>query len=241
MRILVFGGTTEGRVLAEQLAERHSLTVCVATELGAEELKGLPCEVRTGRLDAGEMAELARGFDLVADATHPYAAEATVNIAAACRAAGVPCRRVLRSASPEEDCVRVESCRAAAEYLAASGGNVLVTTGSKELKAFAGLDPVRLYPRVLPTHEALSVCEEMRIPHRNILAMQGPFSLEMNLAVLRQYDIRYLVTKDGGKPGGFSEKREAARRAGAELILVGRPEDSGICLEQLLSELEEMA
>ena len=91
---------------------------------------------------------------------------------------------------------------------------------------------------MLPTHEALELCEEMGIPHRNILALQGPFSLKMNIAMLEQYRISYLVTKDGGKAGGFDEKRQAAEETGAQLILVGRPPDQGISMEQLLRELE---
>ena len=242
MKTLIFGGAAEGRLLAGLVpALGHDVTVQVATELGAEELKGCPCRVRTGRLDAREMTELVREFDLVIDATHPYAAEASRNIRQACRAADVPLRRVLRAASEPGDCVRVGSCGEAADYLSGRPGNVLIATGSKELPAYGSLDPGRLYPRVLPTHEALSVCEKMGIAHSHILALQGPFSLEMNAAMLRQYRIRYLVTKDGGKQGGFEEKREAARRCGAELILVARPEDSGISMEELMAELEGMA
>ena len=65
----------------------------------------------------------------------------------------------------------------------------------------------------------------MHIPLRNIIAMQGPFSTECNIALIRQYQIRYLVTKDGGREGGFGQKREAALRTGIPMILIDRPED----------------
>ena len=240
MNILIFGGTTEGRLLAERLTAHHAVTVSVATALGAEELRRLPCEISVGRLDQAQMAALAERFDLVIDATHPYAQEATKNISAASQAVSVPFRRVLRGESEAAACIRADNCAGAADYLMDRPGNILIATGSKELRAYGGLDPERLYPRVLPTHEALSACEALHIPHRNILALQGPFSLEMNVAMLRQYAIRYLVTKDGGVPGGFPEKLEAAQTAGAELILVGRPADEfGVSMEQLLAELEE--
>ena len=63
----------------------------------------------------------------------------------------------------------------------------------------------------------------------NILltTMQGPFSEELNRAIIRQYRIRYLVSKDGGVPGGFPEKAAACRETGTELILLRRPEESG--------------
>ena len=89
------------------------------------------------------------------------------------------------------------------------------------------IDPERLYPRILPSHASLDACEQFGIPHRNIIAMQGPFSSELNRAIIHQYRIRYLVSKDGGVPGGFPEKAEAARETGTELILLCRPEETG--------------
>jgi len=238
MRLLIFGGTTEGRILADRLSERgHCVTVSVATPLGAEELRGISCRILEGQLDSADMTELARRYDLVIDATHPYAREASGNIAAACGAAGVPMRRVLRDPSEIQGCVYTESCREAAEYLRERAGNILLTTGSKDLGAFAELAAERLFPRVLPTHDALDKCEQLGIPHKNILALQGPFSLEMNLAMIRQYQIRFLVTKDGGGAGGFHEKQEAAVGTGTELIVVGRPDECGISMEELLREL----
>lgn len=53
--------------------------------------------------------------------------------------------------------------------------------------------------------------------------MQGPFSTEINEAMLRQYQCRYLVTKDTGLAGGFPEKMEACRRAGVIPVIIGRP------------------
>ncbi len=242
MNLLIFGGTTEGRILAETLVNQgHQVTVSVATSLGAEELGGIPCTVWEGRLEEAAMEERVRAFDLVIDATHPYAEEVSRHIRKACTKTGVPLRRVLRAASREEDCIRVDSCKAAAEYLNRRPGNVLIATGSKALRDYGCLAPERMYPRVLPTHAALNICEEMGIPHRNILALQGPFTLAMNVAMLEQYHISYLVTKDGGTVGGFTEKQQAARQAGAQLILVGRPPDSGESMEQLLRELEEWA
>lgn len=242
MRLLIFGGTTEGRVLAGALAgQGHAVTVRVATDIGAEELAGLPIQVLAGRLNTEEMKPAVCGFDMVIDATHPYAVEVTRNIRAACEQTGVPLRRILREESRAEDCVAVESCGAAADYLAGTEGNVLVATGAKELHEFGKLDPARMFARVLPTHAGLEACEAIGLAHRNILALQGPFTRAMNIAMLEQYHIRYLVTKDGGKAGGFQEKLEAARAAGAELILVGRPPDDGVSMEEILLECKEVS
>ncbi len=243
MKILIFGGTTEGRQLAARVAALGAETaVSVATALGAEELEGIPgLTVLTGRRDAAAMAALAVGCTLCVDATHPYAREATANIRAACAAAGTPLHRLLRPASRAEGAVQMADCGEAAAYLAARPGNVLLATGAKELPAFAGLDRTRLFARVLPTHESLAACEALNLPHKNILALQGPFTQKMNEAMLEQYRIAWLVTKDGGRAGGFDEKLAAARNAGAQLLLVGRPpEEDGETMEEILRRIKEL-
>ena len=254
LRVLVFGGTTEGRVLAERLAARAGFDACVsvATALGTEELEGpAACgavRVVQGRLDEDGIARLAAGFDACVDATHPYAVEVSRNVRAACARAGVPVLRVARPGGdaadgvPADDgCVRVASAAEAAAFLAGERGSVLLAVGSKELPAFAGIDSRRLFARVLPTHEALQACEDLGLPHRNVLALQGPFTRAMNEAMLAQYGVSWLVTKDGGAAGGFAEKMEAARAAGARLVVVGRPvREEGLTVEGALGALEAL-
>lgn len=241
MKVLIFGGTTEGRILAKTLAECGiPVTVSVATALGAEELAGISgLSVLTGRRDQRAIEELLSAFDLCVDATHPYAVEATANIAAACQSVGTPLRRLLRPASDAGEAVRVASCAEAAAFLADKPGNILIVTGAKELRQFEGLDKTRLFARVLPTHEGLNACEALGLPHRNILALQGPFSQKLNEAMLEQYNIAWLVSKDGGRAGGFEEKLAAARAVGAGLVLVGRPKEQGEDMETILREIQE--
>ena len=149
MRIVVFSGTTEGRDFSRAAAALGiAVTVSVATDLGAEEQGQAPgITVHSGRLLPGAMAELLQSAALCVDATHPYAVEATKNIRAAANAAGVEYHRLLRAASTlPAGSVVLGSAAQAAQYLAATQGNVLLTTGAKELAAFAGLDAARLYP-----------------------------------------------------------------------------------------------
>ena len=135
-RLCVFAGTGEGRELIDHLSGRGArITACVATEYGEAILGGhADVEVCHGRMDGAEMADfLRRGkFDAVIDATHPYAAQATENIAAACREAGAPCMRLARtSGATETDGVFVKDAAACAAYLKDTQGNILLTTGSK--------------------------------------------------------------------------------------------------------------
>lgn len=236
MKIVVFGGTTEGRRLSKLLAEAGaSVTVCVATEYGGEE-QGTIHGVATliGPLAAEEKQRLLCDAALCVDATHPYASHVTESVKAACEEAGVEYIRLLRPACDMEDAIVFDSTCEVAEWLKDREGRVLLTTGTRELSAYAGLDPERLIPRVLPSHEALNACEALGIPHRNIIAMQGPFTTELNAATIRQYGARYVVTKDGGGPGGFPEKAQAAKETGAQLIVLRRPADSGLPFDEVL-------
>ena len=233
--MLIFGGTTEGRRLARALsAMGHQVWVSVATPLGAEELAGLEdVSVLVGRRSGGEMdALLSRGFHRCVDATHPYAVQATREIGAACARAGVPLRRLLRPEGGEEG-LRVDSPEEAARLLAGREGNILLATGAKELPAFAALEPARLFPRVLPSEESVAACRRAGIPSRNIIALYGPFTQRLNEALMEQYHIRFLVTKDGGEAGGFREKAAAALAAGVELVVIRRPRDRGEGLEDI--------
>ncbi|MBP3510193.1 precorrin-6A reductase [Oscillibacter sp.] len=242
MRIMIFSGTTEGRLLSRLLAEKGAdVTVCVATEYGCEEQGEAPgITVLTGRKTVEEMVELLGGSDLCVDATHPYAVEVTKSVRRACGEAGVPYRRLLRDRSADTDAIAVDSAEAAAKLLADREGNILLATGMKELPAFAGISPARLYPRVLPTGDSIAACERAGIPHRNIIAMQGPFSRELNEALIRQFNIAFLVTKDGGKAGGFQEKVQAAENTGVRMLLIRRPEETGETFEDVVRSCEEM-
>ena len=191
-KICVFGGTTEGRELVEFLnAQPCEVTACVATEYGQALLpEAERLTVSARRLPADEIKALLtdRHFDLVIDATHPYAASITKSIARACAETGVERWRLLRGASDApEDAVFVESTEKAIEFLDQTEGNILLTTGSKELKAYSQIKDFaeRVYARVLPLEDSLVLCREAGVKAAHILAMQGPFSEEMNTAMLR--------------------------------------------------------
>lgn len=229
-KLCVFAGTTEGRRLVELLADAPvEVTACVATEYGETLLTPRDrLTVSHRRLTEEEMEALLvrERFDLVVDATHPYAAEVTENIARACRGAGVEYLRLLREAdAPPEGAVYLPDTESAVNWLAGTEGNILLTTGSKELAKYAALPGFarRVCARVLPMEASLSACRAAGLGPDRIIAMQGPFSREMNAAILEAVSAKYLVTKDTGGTGGFGEKAAAARDAGAVLVVVGRP------------------
>ncbi len=249
-KVLIFAGTTEGRRLAERLSGASvQASVCVATEYGETLLpRGETIAHLTGRLDEKQMESLmtAEGFSCVVDATHPYAVEVSANIRGAAEKTGLPYFRLLREEAAGEyggNTVFVDSVKAAAGYLKKTDGNILASTGSKELKEYTEIEDYRkrVFARVLSTEESVSASRRLGFEGRNLICMQGPFSEEMNYAIMKEYDIRYLVTKSSGKAGGFEEKLRAAERAGAAAVIVGRPEErQGYSYEQILGFLEKM-
>ncbi len=243
MRVVIFSGTTEGRELSAETAAMGAETVvCVATEYGKLMQEHVPgTHTLSGRMDAGEMAKVLTGADLCIDATHPYAREASRNIREAAKTANVPYRRLLRQESElPPDCILVDSAEDAVRFLQGTEGNILLTTGAKELAAFSPVQRQRLYPRVLPVQKSLAACEGMGIPRGNVIAMQGPFSCELNMALIHQFSIQWLVTKDGGAAGGFAEKAEAAQQTGARLVVIRRPKEDGEPYEIILELCKEM-
>lgn len=249
MRVLVFGGTTEGHQLSQRLAESGChVTCCVATEYGRDVLE--PVEgmtVRTGRMSEEEMeAEMRGGYDCVVDATHPYAAQVSENIRSAAQRAGLDYQRLLRPSQltadgeDEDGILWADDAKAAARLIEATEGNVLLTTGSKDLAAFAAIPGYRerLWVRILPNMDSLSTALSLGYPASHIICMQGPFSRRMNVATLESMNGALLVTKDTGKAGGFGEKVAAAREAGARLLVIRRPvKEQGLELEAMLELL----
>ena len=244
-RIVIFSGTTEGRVLSEKLSElgqdNLEIIVSVATEFGQVmqgELKGV--KVLCGKRSQEEKIELLKDAAACIDATHPYAVGITEHIKAACELAGTEYIRLLRAKSMDTDSLLTfESVAEAAEYLKGKEGNVLVTTGAKELISFKESSPERIYARVLPIASSLDAAEKAGVPRQNVIAMQGPFSESLNIALMKEFDIEYMVTKDGGKAGGFEEKIEAAEKCGVKTLLVRRPEDEGMSESEVFDYLKD--
>ena len=248
-RILLFGGTVEGRLIAEWLSARNSCDVVASslTDYGASLIGELPNVTSlAGRMLPDDMRGLMENgaFTCVIDATHPYAVGVSASIAQSAAVCGLPRYRVLREGEPEGPWIGVDSADEAAELVATRPGNVLLTTGSKDLARYVRAMPdfaERLYVRILPVAASLAAADELGIPTDHIVAMQGPFSKEMNRALIHEFGIQTMVTKASGTAGGFWEKADAARECGIGLIVIHRPtEEEGMSVQDLECELEKV-
>lgn len=245
-QIIIFAGTMEGRKLAEAFeGSGLFIHVCVATEYGETLLpKGDTISITSKRLDANEMEQLIeeKQASMVIDATHPYATVVSKHIKLACSHQSVDYIRLVRSSlerkgSEGSDEIYVGSVEEAAAYLKGTKGSILITTGSKELEKYTQIADykTRCYARVLSTKNVVEACEYLGFTGKNLICMQGPFSKELNYAMLKQIDAAYMVTKESGKAGGFLEKIEACHQAGVIPIVVGRPtKEEGLSYEDCL-------
>lgn len=248
--ILIFAGTTEGRELSEYLAAAGiAHTLCVATEYGKIVLKEHPCvKVHKGRMDREEMESYIKNgnFGAVVDATHPYAEVVTQNIRHAMQDMDIPYLRLKRESNVTSSYEKIQYFKdsvSCARALEKTDGNILLTTGSKELSVFVKLigKKERLYARVLPGIESLQLCMDCGIAGRQILALQGPFSTQMNEAMLRQYQIKWLVTKASGNAGGYQEKLDAAQNLDIPVFVIGCPaEQECHTFEEVCGQLEKI-
>ena len=167
------------------------------------------------------------GARIIVDATHPFATLASGNIRAASLAVGARCLRLARPAEAlPKGVVSVASIACAARFLSENPGRALLTTGSKELAPYTRVADFaeRFFVRVLPLPGAITKCIDAGFSPSHVIGMQGPFTRELNEAMLRQVGAQWLVTKDSGTVGGTAEKLAAARDAGARCIVVARPE-----------------
>ena len=243
IKALLFAGTTEGRKIAEGCRGKDiELTVSVATEYGETLID--PAEnvhVVSGRKDGDGIAALIRdtGAELVIDATHPYAAEVTKTLKTVCAQEGVDYLRVLRGEDHGDliGCVLVDDTQGAVDFLNSTEGSVLLTVGSKELAAYTAVTDwkTRLYVRVLPLPASTQIAYELGFEGSRLICMQGPFTQEINEAMLRMLDVRYMVTKDTGAAGGFGEKLRAAKACGVTPVVIRRPlREEGVSVAECL-------
>ncbi|MFI5958720.1 cobalt-precorrin-6A reductase [Cryptosporangium sp. NPDC051539] len=219
-RVLILGGTGDARVLAALVAGRYDVVSSLA---GRVRSPLLPVgEVRIGGFGGvpGLVSYLrSSGVSAVVDATHPFAAGMTSHAVQACALARVPLLVLRRPGwveGPGDRWVRVPTHTAAAAALPSLGSRVLLTIGRQELAAFAAcVSPWFLVRSVDPPSAELP-------PHSQVLLSRGPYTLDGELALLREHRIDVVVTKDSGGEATYP-KLAAARALHLPVLMISRP------------------
>jgi precorrin-6A/cobalt-precorrin-6A reductase len=226
--ILVMSGTKDGRELIQALsALGYDIIATTTTEYGGSLIEASKdILVIDHSLDIEGLCQTIedKGVRILVDATHPYASGASENAMEAVRVSGIDYVRYERESLEEDYCNWFSTYEEMIVYLKGQQGNILLTIGANNLERFTKELPLeRLYARVLPMSKIISKCEAYGLKPKNILGVQGPFSVNYNEAMIEAYDIAYMVSKATAKTGGFDQKIVAAKNKGIELLVLERP------------------
>lgn len=229
--IALFSGTSEGRKITEEL-DKNNLRTLVFTSTGYG--SSLVATSKNIRINSGPLSKdqikkvfKEREIKKILDATHPYAKNISRNLIEVSYELDLPYYRYEREGYKIEKNNTTKifpNYNEIIEYLKKTKGNVMLTIGSRNLKKFVvEIEKERIYPRILPLPNLIQDALDFGLSLKNIVGMQGPFSKEVNKALIESFNIKYIVTKNSGKEGGIKEKIEAAGETGVEILVLDKP------------------
>ncbi len=218
MRVLLLGGTAEGRALAKTLHPHVDVISSLAGRVPDPVLPVGPVRIGGfGGVDGLRHWLKEERIDTVVDATHPFAETMTAHAAQVCGELRIPHLVLARPAWDPGAAIVVASDSHAAETVAREGySRVFLTTGRSGTAAFADSDAWFLIRAVTAPDSAL-------LPRRHeLLLSRGPYRYDDEFALLRKHRIDALVTKNSG--GDMTRaKLDAAAALGIPVVMVARP------------------
>lgn len=237
MRALILGGTAEARALAKRLVgEGWFVTSSLAGRVSNPKLP--VGNVRIGGF--GGPAGLTRWLisdatEVIIDATHPYAERISESAAEAARATGIPLVALHRPAwenQPGDNWVEVSSMQEAADVVADRFYSPFLTIGRQQLAPFASDSNGRYLIR----------CVEQPVPplpkNRKIILSRGPYDVEAERKLMRDYAVDCVVTKNSGGAATYA-KIEAARDLKKPVVIVQRPQLPGADIATVATTVDE--
>ena len=250
--ILLFGGIAETSEIAKAILEKN-YDLILSTVSDDELLLHYPLQLRriTGAMDQTAITAYLTTHDIdhVICAVHPYAATARENIINSCKLTNTSLLIFMRESSKlsalsaDLNIIYADNHYEAARLARDMPGNILLTTGSRNLQPYIDTIPNsnrRVYARVLNCPESQDALKKARIPLSNAVLARGPFSIEDNLELIKKYDIQTLITKDGGKRGGTPEKLAAACSASCTVIMLTRPKETASSCSSIAELLQKL-
>jgi precorrin-6A/cobalt-precorrin-6A reductase len=227
-RVLLLGGTSEGRALADRIAAdpRYVGVVSLAGRTGAPMAQALPTRVGGfGGVEGLKRYLVDERITHVVDATHPFAAQMSANAKAACAALSLPLIVYARAPwkpAPRDRWIDVADNAAAVAALGAAPRRVFLTIGRQGVTAF----------RAAPQHDyLLRVIEPPATddlpPKCEVFAARGPFTVDDEIALMRAKGVDIVVSKNSGGALTYA-KIEAARSLALPVVMISPPSRAGV-------------
>lgn len=228
--VWVIGGTKDSRDFLEKFIKyEKNIIVSTATEYGGKLLENLNLRISSEKMDKKAMFEFVKNNNIkkIIDTSHPYAFEVSKNAMEVADELNVKYYRFERATIDilPKKYSEFETMEKLLNYVENLEGNILVTLGSNNVPLFKDLKNLEnIYFRILSKWDMVKKCEDNNILPKNIIAMQGPFTEELNIAMIKQLNIKYLITKKAGDTGGEREKISACDKTDVEIIYLEKKE-----------------
>ncbi|MBU4536185.1 MAG: precorrin-6A reductase [Euryarchaeota archaeon] len=250
MNFMVMSGTRDAFDIISKLNENPQLhiTATTTTSYGSQMAKDAGAhEVVPRGLKKEELVNLIsqKKIDVLIDATHPFAVKATRNAISASKATGIYYIRFERPPVKIQDnplIIKTLSFKEASRVASTmTKGNIMHLAGVSTLdEVISHNDPDKVFVRVLPVIDSVEKCLEIGLKPQHIIAMQGTFSKNFNKALLEEYKISLIITKESGEAGGTPSKLAAALELGLNVVMIMRPQIKELEEEKVVHSMDEI-
>ena len=242
----IIGGTKDSRDFIENIINQSNnkdFIITVATDYGKKLLENYKIDVLVKPMTSEEMINfiIENKIERIFDMSHPYAKDVSKNAILAAQENKIKYFRFERKNLNENllnNNLYFENISDIINFISNISENILVTLGSNQIENFKELNNLNnIYFRILPTKIAIEKLENCEILAKNIIAIQGPFSKEFNSAILKNYNIKYLITKESGTTGGELEKLQSAQENNVTTLILKRPSISYPWITENISDI----
>ena len=253
MKIFLLGGTKDSINIIKHIKKNydaHILTT-TTTEYGAKlAIEGGSDNTIAKPLLKDEIIKIIKDddFDMLIDATHPFASHITQTSATIARETKIPYIRFERPTTNLENIDTshihyVNSFDEAGKLIANEfrSGNILHFAGANTMEdVLKYVAPERFYPRILKVEKSLEKCEELKINPDHIIPMTGAATKQENVDLIEKYDASVMITKESGEIGGVIEKIQAANEKDIAIIMIQRPKIEMLNKNDIVNDLKEL-
>ena len=253
MKIFLLGGTKDSINIIEFIKRNYDAYVLTTTttEYGAKLARegGTDDTIARPLLKDEIIKIILEGkFDVLIDATHPFAEHITQTSATIAKELKMPYIRFERPTTNFENidtsCIHyVDSFTEAGKLISDefNQGNVLHFAGANTMEDVLKYVPTeRFYPRILKVESSLEKCDALGIDPNHIIPMTGAATAEENIELIEKYEASVMITKESGEIGGVIDKIEAANEKNIAVIMIQRPQIKEVNKKDMVSNLDEL-